>query len=88
MPARRDDGSMPARAVVIVAFPGVQALDIAGPAEVLDRLRPGSYDVAVRALEPGAIDTGSGYAIAPVGLLAFARRVGVSPAACRDRFAA
>ncbi len=69
--------AMPARVVVIVAFPGVQPLDVTGPAEVFsaaDRLRPGSYDVAVRALEPGPIGTGSGYAIAPAGPLSAAPR--------------
>jgi len=51
------------RRIIIVAFPGVQALDVAGPAEVF--AQAGGYEVrvAARALEP--LPTGSGYAIVP-----------------------
>ena len=51
------------RRIIIVAFPGVQALDVAGPAEVF--AQAGGYEVRVvaPALEPRP--TGSGYAIVP-----------------------
>jgi transcriptional regulator GlxA family with amidase domain len=60
-----------ARRVVILAFPGVQPLDVVGPAEVFagaDALAGGgAYRVEVVAKEPGAIIGGrsSGYGIAP-----------------------
>ena len=43
---------MSTRRVVIVAFPGVQPLDVVGPAEVFHtaaRLRPGAYEVMIAA---------------------------------------
>jgi transcriptional regulator GlxA family with amidase domain len=46
--------------VVIVAFPGVQTLDVTGPAEVLraaTRLHPPGYDVTVVAPEAGPLRT-------------------------------
>ena len=51
------------RRIIIVAFPAVQALDVAGPAEVF--AQAGGYEVRVVAptLEP--LPTGSGYAIVP-----------------------
>lgn len=60
---------MQPRRVVIVAFPGVQPLDVAGPAEVFsvaDQLAPGSYTVRVAARSPNAMRTRSGaYGIVP-----------------------
>src|SRR5947209_15862760 len=57
------------RRVVIVAFPGVQPLDVAGPAEVFAgaaQREPGSYTVEVVAHEAEPIRTrASGYAILP-----------------------
>ena len=50
------------RRVVIAAFPGVQTLDVHGPAEVLRAAtqlhRPG-YDVEIVAPEPGPLRTSS-----------------------------
>ena len=50
-PRRRHDGAMDEpRRVVIVAFPGVQPLDVIGPAEVFSTaatLEPGAYSVEV-----------------------------------------
>src|SRR5215207_2721621 len=46
------------RRVVIVAFPGVQTLDVTGPAEVLraaTKLHPPGYDVTVVAPEEGPL---------------------------------
>ena len=48
------------RRVVIVVFPGVQTLDVTGPAEVLraaTRLHPPGYDVTVVAPEAGPLRT-------------------------------
>ena len=60
------------RRIVILAFPGVQPLDVIGPAEVFagaDGLAGGgAYTVEVVAKEPGPISTRSG------GLLAWSRR--------------
>jgi transcriptional regulator GlxA family with amidase domain len=58
------------RRIVILAFPGVQPLDVIGPAEVFtgaDALAGGgAYDVAVVAKDPGPIATrGAGYSLAP-----------------------
>jgi transcriptional regulator GlxA family with amidase domain len=57
------------RRVVILAFPGVQPLDVAGPAEVFSgasRLRPDAYAVEVVAGEREPIAArGGGYAIVP-----------------------
>ena len=65
------------RRVVILAFPGVQPLDVAGPAEVFSgasRLRPDAYAVEVVARDPEPIAArGSGYAIVPAGSTALCR---------------
>jgi transcriptional regulator GlxA family with amidase domain len=48
------------RRVVIVAFPGVQTLDVTGPAEVLraaTKLHPPGYDVTLAAPEEGPLRT-------------------------------
>jgi transcriptional regulator GlxA family with amidase domain len=48
------------RRVVIVAFPGVQTLDVTGPAEVLraaTKLHPPGYEVTVAAMEQGPLRT-------------------------------
>ena len=61
-----------ARRVVIVAFPGCQVLDVAGPHEVFagaDRLVPGSYRVEVRSADGGLVASESGLTIStePLG---------------------
>jgi len=64
------------RRVVIVAFPDVQPLDVAGPAEVFavaSALCPGAYRIEVVAPGGDPVATHSGYAIAPHGDLASAR---------------
>jgi transcriptional regulator GlxA family with amidase domain len=58
------------RRIVILAFPGVQPLDVMGPAEVFagaDALAGGgAYEVEVVAKEPGPITTrGNGYSLLP-----------------------
>src|SRR3954467_6670322 len=61
---------MAARRIVIVAFPDVQPLDVAGAAGVFSaaaRFAPGAYDVRVVAPTPDPVSTGAGCAIAPAG---------------------
>jgi len=63
---------MDPRRVVIVAFEGVQALDVAGPLDVFDaaeRLAPGRYEHVVVTPHGAPIATGSGLAILPAGTL-------------------
>lgn len=55
------------RRVVIVAFPDVQPLDVAGPAEVF--ATAGAYDVIVAAPAAVPLPTASGYAILPQATL-------------------
>ncbi len=59
------------RRIVIVAFPDVQALDVAGPAEVFTQA--GGYTVQVAAPLAEPLATGSGYAIVPELALAGVR---------------
>jgi transcriptional regulator GlxA family with amidase domain len=56
------------RRVVILAFPGVQTLDVTGPYEVFaaaDSLAGGAYELEVVAASPDPIRTGSGLTIVP-----------------------
>lgn len=56
--------------IIILAFPGVQPLDVAGPAEVFavaTEFRPAAYDVTVVARERTPLSTAGGYAILPAG---------------------
>jgi transcriptional regulator GlxA family with amidase domain len=56
------------RRIVILAFPGVQTLDVTGPFEVFaaaDRLTGGAYEVEVVAATTNPIRTGSGMTIVP-----------------------
>jgi transcriptional regulator GlxA family with amidase domain len=55
-------GGVSMRRVVIVAFPGVQPLDVVGPAEVFHtagRLHEGTYEVEIVAPERGALKASS-----------------------------
>jgi transcriptional regulator GlxA family with amidase domain len=66
------------RRVVILAFPGVQPLDVIGPAEVFagaDQLAGGgAYEVEVAARKPGPISVrGSGYSLVPKSTTASCR---------------
>lgn len=59
---------MSERHVVIVAYPGVQLLDVAGPLEVFDlatRFRPGAYRVEVVTSDGQPFSTSSGLPITP-----------------------
>ena len=59
--------TMPARTVVIVAFPGVQSLDVTGPLEVFHtaaRIAGGGYDVRVATLDGDTVPASSGLRLA------------------------
>jgi transcriptional regulator GlxA family with amidase domain len=59
---------MPPRRIVLLAFPGVQSLDIAGPLEVFsitDRLDPGRYSTEVVAPGGRPFATSSGLTVQP-----------------------
>jgi transcriptional regulator GlxA family with amidase domain len=70
-------GAMSPRRIVLLAFPEVQPLDFAGPAEVFGgaaRLVPGAYTVEVVAPSADPITTRSGaYSIAPARTIASCR---------------
>ena len=54
---------MPSRQVVVVAFPGVQSLDVTGPVEVFHgagRAAGGAYEVAVATVDGAAVPATSG----------------------------
>jgi transcriptional regulator GlxA family with amidase domain len=56
------------RKVVIVAFPGVQTLDVAGPAEVFSlagRIAGAHYEIVIAATRSGVLQTSSGLSLAP-----------------------
>ena len=60
--------SAPPRRVAIVAFPGVQTLDVTGPAEVFStasRVAGGAYAVEVVAAEDRPIESSSGLTLTP-----------------------
>jgi transcriptional regulator GlxA family with amidase domain len=72
MMARVDRVAATARKVVIVAFPGVQTLDVAGPAEVFSlagRIANAGYEVVVAASRADALRTSSGISLAPARTL-------------------
>jgi len=87
------------RRIVIVAFPGVQTLDVVGPAEVFstaDRLASGGeYAVDVVAASGGALTTGSGLQLlphrslsgvrGPIDTLMVAGGTGVADAMCDEQ---
>jgi transcriptional regulator GlxA family with amidase domain len=55
------------RRLALVIFPNFQLLDVAGPIavfEIAERLRPGSYDLTVEAVESGQIPSSSGVCLA------------------------
>lgn len=55
------------RHVVLVTFPGLQPLDVTGPAEVFRMA--GTYDVTVAAARDEPVDTGAGYSLTPARTL-------------------
>jgi transcriptional regulator GlxA family with amidase domain len=66
-------GSARLRPVVLLAFPGVQALDLVGPMEVFtgaSTIAAGAYEVQVAAPGRGGPETSSGLMLLPAGGLA------------------
>ena len=67
-PAHKDEeAALPARDVVLVAFDGINPIDIAGPASVFsnaEMLRPGSYRVHIASPTGGTVATNSGLNLA------------------------
>jgi transcriptional regulator GlxA family with amidase domain len=58
------------RLVLLVAFPGVQALDLVGPMEVFtgaSAIKVGAYEVKVAAPGPGGLETSGGLTLLPAG---------------------
>ncbi len=54
------------RAIAVVIFPGFQIIDAAGPIgafEIASRFCPGAYEIAVRAVSPGAVASSSGVSV-------------------------
>jgi transcriptional regulator GlxA family with amidase domain len=65
-----------ARRIVLVAFPGLNTVDLAGPAEVFfgaARVVADAYRLEVVAAEPWPIDSGRGFAIVPQKTIARCR---------------
>lgn len=62
-----EDAAIPASDVVLVAFDGVEAIDVAGPASVFSKaelLRPGTYRVLVASPAGGTVLTNGGLSLA------------------------
>ena len=60
--------STPRRTVVMVAFPGMQALDLVGPLEVFtgaSHLVAGAYEIQVVSSRQGQLETSSGLVLLP-----------------------
>jgi len=67
MPNKDEDTAVSASDVVLVAFEGIEAIDIAGPASVFskaERLRPGSYRLHIASPGGGPVPTNGGLSIA------------------------
>ncbi len=67
------------RAVVLLVYDGVEALDVAGPAGVFERaeaLRPGSYEVIIASVGGGTVATSGAIALGGT------RALGELPAVC------
>ncbi|MCL4183895.1 MAG: helix-turn-helix domain-containing protein [Burkholderiaceae bacterium] len=55
------------RTIAVVVHPGFQLLDAAGPTaafEIAERLRPGSYDLALLAPDAGQVESSAGLSLA------------------------
>jgi transcriptional regulator GlxA family with amidase domain len=67
-PAHKDEeAALPARTVVLVAFDGINPIDIAGPASVFsnaEMLHPGSYRVHIASPCGGTVETNAGLSLA------------------------
>ena len=67
-PHKDEEAALPARSeVVLVAFDGVEAIDVAGPASVFSKaelLRPGSYRLQLASPHGGDVSTNGGLSLA------------------------
>lgn len=70
---RKDaEAAVPARDVVLIAFDGVEAIDIAGPASVFakaEELRPGTYRLHVASPDGATVRTNAGMSLAGTATL-------------------
>jgi transcriptional regulator GlxA family with amidase domain len=72
-----DNGGMPARRVVVVAFPGVQSLDVTGPVEVFAAANEyegrAEYAITLTTADGTPCPTSSGLSLVPDGCIANVR---------------
>jgi|GEM_PF-5032260 hypothetical protein len=67
LPHQDERTALPARDVVLVAFDGVEAIDIAGPASVFSKaalLRPSSYQLHIASPGGGEVATNGALSLA------------------------
>jgi transcriptional regulator GlxA family with amidase domain len=67
LPHKDEEAAVPARELVLLAFDGVEVLDIAGPASVFSKaesLHPGSYRLHIASACGGTVRTNSGLGFA------------------------
>ena len=67
LPHKDEEAAVPASDVVLVAFDGVEAIDVAGPASVFskaEQLRPGSYRLHIASPAGGNVLTNGGLSFA------------------------
>ncbi len=67
LPHKDEEAAVPARPVVLLAFDGVEAIDVAGPASVFGKaemLRPGSYRLHIASPRGGTVLTNAGLSLA------------------------
>jgi len=66
-PRKDEEAAVPASAVVLVAFDGVEAIDVSGPASVFSKaegLCPGSYRLHIASPQGGTVLTNAGLSLA------------------------
>ena len=66
-PRKDEEAALPAKEVVLVAFDGVEAIDVAGPGSVFSKaeaLRPGTYRLTIASPAGGTVLTNSGLHVA------------------------
>ncbi len=62
-----EEAAVSARTIVLIAFDGVEVIDVAGPASVFSKaeeLRPGSYGLHLASPDGGTVTTNSGVSFA------------------------
>ena len=66
VPDKDEEAANPANTIVLVAFAGVEAIDVAGPASVFSKaeaLRPGSYRLRIASPSGGTVATNAGLSL-------------------------